>query len=155
MPVQLRENIYRTRHIPRTDAVLMGRAELLAPVDRDLIETILIRGQSAASVGRLMKISPRNVRQRVHRLGRRMTSRKFLDAARALPYLAVEDAEIARLYYCQCIPQRELGQRVGLTNHAIRRRLDFITAEIATIRRIRKGGILSGEGAMATQGSFS
>ena len=78
MPLPLRENIYRVRNLPRTDAVLMGRAELLSPEDHDLIEAVLIHSQSTGAVSRMMNVSPRVIRKRLHMLGRRLTSRKFL-----------------------------------------------------------------------------
>ncbi len=118
----------------------MGRAELLAREDRDLIEAVLIRCQPTAAVGRMMKLDPRVIRKRVHRLGRRLTSRKFLDAARALPYLTGEDGKIARLYFCQGIAQKRLSEQLGISEHTLRRRLDRISAEIATVARMRRAG---------------
>ncbi len=137
MPLPLRENIYRARNLPRTDAVLMGRAELLRPEDRDLVEAVLIHSQPTAAVGRMMNVDPRAIRKRLHRLGRHMTSRRFLDAARALPYLSEEKAELARLHFCQGMAQRQLAERLGMSNHAIRRELDRLSAEISAIGRMR------------------
>ena len=144
MSVQLRENVLSARKLPRTDAVLMGRAEFLAPEDRDLIEAVLIRCQRADSLGRMLKVRPRVIRKRVHRLGRRLASQKFLDAVRALPFLSDEDAELAKLYFCRSVPQRQLCADLGLTTHVLRRRLDKLSAEIATITRIRKAGAMAG-----------
>ncbi len=138
MPLPLRENIYRVRNLPRTDAILMGRAELLSPEDHDLIEAVLIHSQSTGAVSRMMKVSPRVIRKRLHMLGRRLTSRKFLDAARALPYMSEDKAELARLHFCQGIAQRQLSERLGMSNHAIRRELDRLSAEISAIGRMSR-----------------
>lgn len=136
MPLRLRENICRVRQMPRNDDILMGRAELLAVEDRDLIEAILIRGQSTGSVARMIGLTPRIVRSRVYRLGRRLTSQQFLDTARALRYLSAPDALLARLRFCQGATQRQLSHRLGLSCHVLRRRLDHISAQVATIRRL-------------------
>lgn len=136
MPISLRERVCRAAQAPRSDTILMGRAELLAVEDRDLIEAVLIRGQTASSVARLMGWTPKRVRGRVKRLLRRMNSRAFLDAARALPYLAPADAALARLHFCQGLAHRKLCVRLGLTVHAMRRRLDRVSAQIETIARL-------------------
>lgn len=138
MTLSLRENICRQRHLPCDEEILRARAELLAPEDRELIEAVLIHGQSASSLARIMGVHPRAVRTRIHRLSRRLTSRPFLDAARALEYLPAEDAHLARLHFCQGASQRELARRLGMTSHVLRRRLDRISAEIATIRRMHR-----------------
>ncbi len=138
MPYSLRESICRARKIPRSDAVLMGRAELCSPEDRDLIDAILIRGQSTQSAARMMKTTPRVVRRRVHRLSGHLTSRKFLNAARAIPYLPKEDAGLARMAFCECLSQRKLAKKLGISCHAVRRKLDMLSARIETIRYLSK-----------------
>ena len=143
MPILLRESIHKTQKLPRSDTVLMGRAELLAPGDRDLIEAVLIRSQPTVSLGRIMNVDPRKIRKRIYRLGKRIISRKFLDAARALAYLEEEEAKLARLYYCQGIPQRKLAAKLQMSAHQLRRKLDKLGAEITAISRMRRGGQIS------------
>ncbi len=138
MPLSLRENIAQTREIPRSDAVIMGRAELLAQADRDLIEAVLIRNQSAASLARIMGVPERRVQRRVHRLMERLTGREFLDAARALDYLGETDARIARLRFCQGLPLRRISLMLNLSYHRLRRRVDRISAEIAALRKYQQ-----------------
>ena len=137
MPLSLRESIAKTRPLPRTDAVLMGRAELLAPGDRDLLEAVLIRGQPAAALGRIMGVPGARVRKRIRRLCHRLTSAEFLDAARSLNYLARADAKLAKLHFCQGLSQRSLREAMGLSRHALQRRLDGVQAQIATVKRLR------------------
>ena len=138
MAISLRENICRAGKLPRSDAVLMGRAELLKTEDHDLLEAVLILGQSTTSLARLMKTTPRDIRYRVGRLCRHLTSRRFLDAARALPYLDKETGELARLRFCQGASHRELCCRFNITWHRLRRRLDHLAAQIETIRRMTR-----------------
>jgi len=116
----------------------MGRARLLSDNDRDLVRAVLVHGQSAPVVARLTGQTARAVRGRVSRLTRRMTSRAFLDAARALPYLEPGDALLARLAFCQRLSHRRLCLELKLTRHTLRRRLDRLAAQIQTIRRMSR-----------------
>ncbi|MFA6135288.1 MAG: hypothetical protein WC869_14850 [Phycisphaerae bacterium] len=136
MAISLRENLCVAERLPRSDSVLMGRAELLKRPDRDLLEAVLVRGQSVAALARIMGADPRSLRVRVRRLGRRLTSRRFLDAARALPYLGKEEAELARLRFCQGATLRELCDHFNVSWHCLRRRLDQVSAQVATVRRM-------------------
>jgi hypothetical protein len=136
MSISLRENICTAGKLPRNEGILMTRAELLAQEDRDLIEAVILRGQSAESVGRMMNASPRAIRQRVHRLGRRLTSKRFMDVARAMPYLLPQDALLSKRYFCQGASYRRLSREFGMTDHALRKRLDRIAAQIQAIRRL-------------------
>ena len=142
MSITLKESICRSRRLPRTDAVLMGRAELCAKVDRDLIEAVLVMGQPTASVAGMMGTTPRVVRRRLHRLGRRLTSRKFLDAARTLPYLLPHDADLARMAVCEGMSQRQMCRKLGVPSYVLRRSLDMLDAQIKTIRRLDRAGVL-------------
>ena len=140
MPTLLRENISIARNLPRTDVVLLGRAAFLAQEDRDLIEAILVRGQPTAQVARMLNLTPKAIRRRVHRISRRLSSRAFLETIRALPYLPEEETKLARLYYCRGLPQRRLARELNLTEHALRRRLDRLSAQITAITQLRKSG---------------
>ena len=146
MPLALKENICRAHRLPRNDTIIMGRAEMLASEDRDLVEAVLVHGQPTRLVAKMMGIGPRVVRKRIYILGRRLTSRRFLDAARALQYLPPEDAKLARLRFCEGATQRQLSARLDVSLHVLRRRLDRISAEITTIRRLfRSKELLQGK----------
>lgn len=136
MAVSLRDTITRKEELPRTDAVLMGRAELLSPADRDLLEAVLLRSQPVAALGRIMNVDARSLRLRIHRLGKRLTSRRFLDAARALPYLDAESARLARLHFCQKMSIIELAEREGLSRYTMRRHIERIAAQIQAVKRM-------------------
>ena len=136
MQLQLREDIAHVKRLPRNDDVLAQRSELLSRVDHDLIDAIVVRGQTVGAIARLMGVTPRSLRERVFRLTRRMTSEPFLSAARMLPYLEPADAAIAAAAYCQGLSQRKLCKQLNLTSHALRRRLDRISARIDTIGRL-------------------
>jgi len=140
MALSLQEKLHRGGRLPSSEAVLLGRARLLARLDADLIEAVVVRGQPTRVVARLMGLKARAVRDRVNRLVRRMASRSFIDAARAMPCLPPADAELAKLRFCEGHTQRGLCQRLGLTSHELRRRLDRVTAQIETISRMRSRG---------------
>ena len=136
MPISLRDSIACKEDLPRTDAVLMGRAELLAPADRDLLEAVLIRSQPVAALGRIMNVDARSLRMRIHRLGKRLSSRRFLDAARSLPYLDAESARLARLHFCQKTSIIDLARQEGISRYTMRLRIDRIAAQIQAVKRV-------------------
>ncbi len=145
MRLTLKESICRTRQFPSDDSILLGRAELLGEDERDLIEAVFVRSQSSGSLARMMGVTESTIHRRVHRLCRRMTSNTFLDAARALPYLSQQDAILAKMRYCQGLSQRQLCRRLGLSYHALRRRLDQVGTRIDTIRRLTCKNRTSGD----------
>jgi len=138
MALSLRESICQATRLPRCDDVILGRAELLLPRERLLVEAIVVRGQPVKTVAWMMGVSPRTIRRRVRRLCERMTSPAFLDAARSLHYLQPDDAKLARLHFCGGMSHRQLVRELGLSVHTIRRRLDGIRAQIAMITRTRR-----------------
>jgi DNA-directed RNA polymerase specialized sigma24 family protein len=143
MTLPLTEGTCLAKEPLKIDARVLGRAELLAEGDRELIRAVLVHGQSAASVARMMRTPPRTIQARVRRLTRRITSRTFLEAARALPYLSPADAALARMRYCQGATYGDLCRDVKLTLHQVRRNLDRIAAQVETISRISHRGIPS------------
>ncbi len=138
MALSLRENICNARRLPQDQQLLIGRVELLLLEDRLLIEAVLIHGLTVVTVSRMMGISSRRLANRVRRLSRRLTSREFLNAARALYYLPPRDAALARLRFCAGLSERKLAQKFELSVHIVRRRLDRIRAQIAIINRVRR-----------------
>jgi DNA-directed RNA polymerase specialized sigma24 family protein len=82
--------------------------------------------------------SPRTIQSRVRRLTRRLTSRSFLDAARAMSLLSPQDAALARMRYCQGATYDQLCQELCLTLHQVRRNLDRIAAQVETIGRMSR-----------------
>ena len=123
---------------PRIDDRVLGRAELLGDGDKELLEAVFLRGQSAASVARMMRARPRAIQAKVRRLVRRVMSRSFMDAARALPFLSPPDAALAKMRYCQGGKYQDLCRRLDLTLHQVRRNLDRLSAQIETIARISR-----------------
>ena len=136
MTLSLKESLAQNQELPRTDSILMGRARLLEPPDRDLVEAILIRGQPATLVARMMGRDPKAVRERVRRLTKHLASRRFLDAARALSYLEPADAELARLKFCAGLTIDQVAGRLGLSSAALRRQLGRLVPQIAVVRRL-------------------
>ena len=153
MPLSLRESTCRVRRLPRNEEVLMGRASLLLPADRDLIEAVFVRRQSTRSVARLMGLTTRTVRKRTRLLAGLLASRRFIAVARVLPYLNGDDVVLARLRFCAGLSYRKLCARSGLTPYHLRRRLDRILAQVATIKRVRNPEDMLSSGPQARWGS--
>ncbi|MFP4105105.1 MAG: hypothetical protein ACLFVU_03350 [Phycisphaerae bacterium] len=131
MPLQLREDIVIPRTLPRSEHIIEMRARFLAPEDRDLIEAVLIRGTSSRAVSRMMKVCPRTVRNRVHRLAKKLVSKEFMDAARALQYLPDDEARLARWRFCEGRSIREISERLGKGYHPTSKHLHQIAAKIS------------------------
>ncbi len=138
MGMQLKESVLQARRLPRNDDLLMERAKLLGRNDREVIEAVFIRGQSIKSLSYMMGVDVRVLRDRVNRLAKRLASREFLDAARALPHLADTDAQLARLRFCHGYTLKQLRTHFNVTEHTLRRWLDNVRAQVAMIRRMSK-----------------
>jgi len=139
MGLSLRESICTGRSLPRDPEIIAGRAELLCSRDRELVEATLVRGQSVASVARIMGVSQKTLGRKVRGLASRLISCGFLDTARALPYLNSDEAEIAQMRYCQGVSARRLAREHGVSGYVMRRRLDVIGAKISAICRMVQG----------------
>lgn len=146
MQLTLREAIARDHRLPQSEEILMGRAELLAPEERDLIEAIMIREMSTRAVGRLKGVKAREVRNRVCRIARRLRSRQFLDAARAIPYLTPHDALLAKLRFCQAMSIRDISRELGIGYHVLRRQLDKVSGRIEVVKLLSRRGFVAGAG---------
>lgn len=139
MPITLKESIAQKVDTPDSEAVLMGRAELLAREDRDILQAVIVDGQPASRLARLMDISASQLRKRVHRLCRRLASPEFLTVARSLRFLPHNERLLARQYFCEGLSQRDLAAATGESLHTIRRRLDRVRAKIAALTSIQQG----------------
>jgi len=135
MITRLRESVAKTRKFPKSADLMIARAELLSPRDRALVEAVMLKNQSAEEIGQIAGINPRTVRYHIHKLTKRMSSQKFLDAARLMLYLNPREAEVVRRYYCQGQSLRTVAEAMGLTLHQVRREIDRLHGEMAYHRR--------------------
>jgi DNA-directed RNA polymerase specialized sigma24 family protein len=135
MIARLRESIAKARKLPKSADLLIARAELLAPRDRALVEAVMLNHQTAEEIGLVAGINPRTIRYRIHKLTKRMSSQRFLDAARLLLYLQPHEAEVVRRYYCQGQSLRLVAADMGMTLHQVRREIDRLHGEMAFHRR--------------------
>ena len=71
-------------------------------------------------------------------LEKRLTSRSFLRAARALDYMKPHDAKLARAYYCQGLSQRTIARELNLPIHELRQRLGRVEAILESIEHFRR-----------------
>lgn len=141
MVLPLYESICKARKLPDDEQVLCGRIDLLLPAERDLVRAILIHRQTYEAVGRLTGLGPSAVRGRYSRIRRRLTSKDFLQAARSLPYLATDSAELAKGFFCQGLTYRQLCARMCISYHEVRKRLDRTRVEIQILERIGTAGL--------------
>ncbi len=146
MAILLKESICRVDGLPDDQRVIAGRAELLKPEDRDLVEAVLMRGVSLVGVARITGLTPGCVRRRFHRLVRHLGSKSFLSAARALSYLSEEDASLARMRFCRGASLRQMCRELDLTIHEVRRRVENVSAKIAMVHRVQQGADVSKAG---------
>jgi DNA-directed RNA polymerase specialized sigma24 family protein len=133
MSISIKESIYEKSEIPDGEAIIIGRAEYLGQEDRDIMEAVIIHGEPAARIARLMDVPPSQLRKRIHRLCRRLASREFLTAARLLQFLPEEERQLARRHFCEGLSQRDLAHCTGQSLHTVRRRLDRLRAKISTL----------------------
>ena len=132
---KLIRNILLENELTQSDDVLFSRAQLLDDPDRLLLEAVLLHRQNAEMVSRLTGITGWWVRRRVRQLVAMMTGVAFVNAMRALPHLPSEDAQIARLRYCQGFKVQEICVRLGINRYQYQRRLDRVRGLIATYSR--------------------
>lgn len=116
--------------------LIVRRARLLAKSDRDLLEAVLLRGQTISSMARLMGHNARTLTSRVAILKRRLLSRKFVRSAQALPYLDRAQARLARLHFCQRMPVREIARKTNMSYYRLRRTLESIGIQISMIATV-------------------
>jgi len=136
--ISLKESVCTAHNITADTAILAGRIQWLTGQEREVAEAILLRGQTAASVARLMGLSPRTVRDRLRRIVRRLAGRRFRMTIRAIPYLAPAEAKLAAVRFCQGRTLRQTAEEMGLGFHAARRQCDAVWAQVQAIERMRK-----------------
>jgi DNA-directed RNA polymerase specialized sigma24 family protein len=138
MVCKLRRNLTERMRLPKNDSVLLGRAELLSPLDRDLVKSVFIHNQPPSVAARMLNLDVRLIRSRLYRLGERLTDPTFIQVARAMRYLNEEEKNLARLHFCQRFSQRELSRLLGMKHHDVRRQLDKLAEKIGVIRKVQE-----------------
>lgn len=140
MPLSLRDSIARSRPRIREDAVIEARAELLLPEDRDLLLAVWTYHQPTRMLAELVGLTPQAVRRRIRLLIKRVHSENFVGAARAMRFLNAQQAELARLHFCNALSVRETAQAMRIGYHSARR----LACEVAGIVRGLKNMRLDG-----------
>lgn len=133
MPLSLRESLLEARDLPADPHVLLDRIHMLSQQDAEMMEAILVRGASAASVARLMQVDERSIRKRVAALARRLGSPPILEVARAMPHLGIRDQKLAVLNCCQRVSIAEIARRSGKSQWAVRKALSRVRAKIDAV----------------------
>jgi len=141
MPITLRESVCDSQRTLLTDGWLLRRIRYLDRSDRDLLRAVIINNQSIKLVARLLHSNYHFTWRRVLTLIRRINSHAFTRTIRALPFLEPDDARLARLFYCHCLPMQELADAMSVSKYVLRRRLDNLEARIRVIDRIKPAAL--------------
>jgi DNA-directed RNA polymerase specialized sigma24 family protein len=109
---------------------------MLLPRDQALLDAVVAHGMSAPAAGRLMRMTPRQVRRRVHALCNMMADPQFRRVMRLLPRLKPLEARMAMMHYCQGVPKCRIAQLLKRSERSVYRALDHINGklEVYTLR---------------------
>jgi DNA-directed RNA polymerase specialized sigma24 family protein len=138
MSLPIRDSLARRRALPCDEEILLGRAELLARPDRDLLLAVWVHRGSAQLMAHLAGCHVQTIRRRVRKLLKRIQGDSFLAAARALPLLPARQGQIARLHFCQGASLRQTATACGLSLHEVRRHVHEIRGAMAGIDAVRR-----------------
>lgn len=109
------------------DVILQHGRHLAAP-DRALIESVYLRGLSAAELARALGREPVVVRRRLARIIRRMSTPAFRFVARNKNGWPLERAAIAEAVILRGLSQRAAAKALGVGVHRVRREIDRVSA---------------------------
>ena len=138
MGIKFRDKLLQYQRLTRSDSVLLTRAQLLDDCDRMLVEAIILHGQNGEAVGRMTGLKSYWIRRRTRRLVGLITSATYAHVMKILPRLSPEDAQVAKLRYCQGLSLADIGCRMDLTRYQLGRRLDRIRGRIVAAARGRR-----------------
>ncbi len=138
MFIPIRETLLEKTNLPSDDVVLRQRAGYLAPEDRDLFISVVIDGVPATMLASWMDLDARQIRRRVHSLGRHLASRKFLAVLRSLEFLNRDEQRLAKRHVLQRVPIGQLRREFRLSKGALYRRLHGLKAKINLLERARR-----------------
>lgn len=136
LKLSLIDGYAQTKEMPERQRDLVWLSSFLQPDERTLVMAVLIDGQPIRLAARLLGQPYMNVRSRVLKLSRQLASRKYLAAARLVPYLSPGDATLAKLHFCSGLSCRSIGRMLGISLHDLRRQFDRITVRIDTIAQL-------------------
>lgn len=137
MALSLRESILDAHDRMPDPQYLVERIRMLDPRDAALLEAVLVRGASAASLARMMGLPRQTVRKRVLSLTRRINSVRFRKAAGVLHRLEGDERQVALLHFCQGLPISDLTDWLDLSPWATRQAVERVRAKIDALHRVR------------------
>ncbi len=140
MPLSLRDSIARSRPRIREDAVIEARAGLLLPEDRDLLLAVWTYHQPTRMLAELVGLTPQAVRRRVRLLIKRVHSERFVGAARAMHFLDAQQAEMARLHFCNGLSLRQTARAMRIGYHSARRLACAVAGIVRGLKNVRLDG---------------
>ncbi len=140
MSLPLKEGIIRhcELRLPREENSIKARADLLEPVDRELIMSVMVLGQSVRTVARMTRISPSTLRRRVRRLLSRISSPEFIATARSLHMLNDTQSAVARYHILQGKTMRVTARIMGMPYYKVRKSLAEVVGIAKGMRNISR-----------------
>lgn len=112
----------------RGEAVL-ARARHLPGRDRALVEALVIRGEPAALIARLLGVGPKSVQRRADRLVRRLASPGFAFIAARLGRMPALRRSVAVMVLLHGRTQRDAAKELGVSIHEVRRHVVSLKAQ--------------------------
>jgi DNA-directed RNA polymerase specialized sigma24 family protein len=138
MAFSFRDGVFEHRNLPHDPRRLAERFKHLSPRDRLILEMVLIRGQAAADIARVMDIDAKLMRRHIVRLCRRVTSFRFRQVTRIMPRLKEAEAQVAQLHFCQDIPMRQIARDMGVPIHRVRCLANRVLAKIEAFSELKQ-----------------
>jgi hypothetical protein len=106
--------------------LLRCRADLLAGKDRALMQMYLDNSGTYRQMARLAGVNEANVARRIHKLIRRLLDGQYITCLRNSDKFTEEQLEMARDYFVDGLPMREIAYRHEATYYAVRRTMKKI-----------------------------
>lgn len=110
------------------------RAELLTGRDRVLIQMYLDNTGTVRQMARLAGVNEANVARRIHKLVRRLLDGQYITCLHYRDKFTEEQIEMARDYFLDGLPMREIADRHETTYYAVRRTIKQIQRLTAVTR---------------------
>jgi predicted DNA-binding protein YlxM (UPF0122 family) len=102
------------------------RAQLLTGRDRTMIQMYLDNTGTFRQMARLAGVNEANVARRIHKLVRRLLDGQYITCLHYRDKFTDEQIEMARDYFVDGLPMREIADRHETTYYAVRRTMKQI-----------------------------
>ena len=101
--------------------IIRSRAGLLTGTDKTLMQVYLDNSGTFRQMSRIAGVNEANVARRIHKLIRRLLDGQYITCLRNRKNLTDEQVEIARDYFVEGLPMREIARRHEISRYAVRK----------------------------------